>query len=136
MSDTIFTRIIKRELPAEILYEDELTLAFLDIRPVNPGHALVITKAPFINLYELDDENRNAVFQTVQKIATVLKRALNADGINVRINTEAAAGQDVFHFHAHVIPRFEGDGHEPWPGGTYAEGEKESVANKIRASLM
>lgn len=135
MADTIFTRIINREIPAEIVYEDEHTLAFLDIRPVNPGHALVITKKPFINLYELDDENRNAVFKTVQKMAIVLKKALGADGINVRINAEAAAGQDVFHFHAHVIPRFEGDGHEPWHGRPYAEGEKERIGEKIRASV-
>lgn len=136
MEKTLFTKIIDRELPADILYEDDLTIAILDIRPVNPGHVLVITKKPFANLYELDDESRDAAFRTVQKVAIALKKALAADGINVHVNCEAAAGQEVFHFHAHVIPRFLDDGFQHWHGrAAYAENEREAILQKIRSVL-
>jgi histidine triad (HIT) family protein len=131
----LFAKIARHEIPAEIVYEDELTLAFLDKRPINPGHTLVIPKKPFVNLYDLDDQTRDSIFKTVQKIAISLKQGLDADGVNVRINTESAAGQDVFHFHAHVIPRYENDGYENWHGKEYQEGEREIVGEKIRSAL-
>jgi histidine triad (HIT) family protein len=133
--DTIFSKIIRREIPADIVYEDEDTLAFLDINPVNPGHVLVVPKAPARNVFDIDEENWLALMRTVRKISRAVKDATHADGINIDINNEAAAGQIVFHSHVHIVPRFEGDHHVTRPHTTYAPGEAEAVAEKIRTEL-
>ena len=85
---TIFEQIIDREIPATIVYEDDYTLAFLDIAPVNIGHTVVIPKKHFKNLYEIDTETLHHIADTVQKVAIAIKKALNADGINIEQNNE------------------------------------------------
>lgn len=135
MEDTIFTKIIRREIPAEILYEDDETLAFLDINPVNPGHTLVIPKKPARNIFDIDEADWIAVMRTVHKLARVIREATGADGINIDVNNEPEAGQDVFHSHVHIVPRFAGDMHIMRPHKKYAPGEAEAVAKKIRANL-
>lgn len=135
MKDTIFAKIIRREIPAEIVYEDEDTLAFLDIAPNNPGHTLVIPKAYARNVLDIGEEDWLAVMRTARTLARAVKDAVGADGVNLMMNNEAAAGQEVFHAHLHIIPRFTTDQYERWPKKEYGEGEKAAVAQMIRAKL-
>jgi histidine triad (HIT) family protein len=107
--ETIFTKIINREIPAEIIYEDEVVMAFLDINPVNHGHTLVIPKTPFINAFDADAEIFGHMHKTALKIAQALKVSGLADGVNMVTNNGEAAGQEVFHSHLHIIPRKFGD---------------------------
>lgn len=135
MEDTIFAKIIRREIPADIVYEDEHTLAFLDVKPVNPGHTLVVPKKFARNIFDADEKTLSAVMRTVQKISIALRETLGAEGVGISINNESAAGQVVFHLHAHVIPRFFDDGIVPQHGTSYPTGESAKVAEKIRAKL-
>lgn len=136
MEDTIFMKIIRREIPANIVYEDADTLAFLDINPTNPGHTLVIPKKPFHNILDIDDETLAAVGRTTRKVAKAVKEAVGADGLNINTNNEPAAGQIIFHYHVHIIPRFRNDGFRLWPGKEYPDtSAAEEVAEKIRQAL-
>ena len=121
--------------PRKIVYEDADTLAFLDIKPVNPGHTLVIPKAPARNIFDIGEESFLAVMRTVRKLAPAVRDAVGAAGVNIHMNNEAGAGQEVFHLHVHIIPRMEGDGRELWHGGSYAPEEAAAVADTIRAAL-
>ncbi|MBI3305818.1 HIT family protein [Candidatus Nomurabacteria bacterium] len=135
-NDCIFCKIVKREIPAHKLHEDTETLAFLDINPVNIGHALVIPKKHFPNIYEIPEETLLHVIKTVKKISHAVKKGLKADGINVTMNNDPAAGQIVFHAHIHIIPRHINDGFSHWRGKRgYQEGEKEAVVQKITQAL-
>lgn len=134
-TDCLFCKIAARELPAQIIYEDAETLAFLDINPINPGHALVIPKKHSMDIFEIDEESWAAVMKTSRIVAHALEKALKTDGINLGMNNRAGAGQMVFHAHVHVMPRFEGDPHKPWPGKPYAEGEFAAMGDKIRSAL-
>jgi histidine triad (HIT) family protein len=137
MEPTVFERIIAREIPADIVYEDEETLAFLDIAPNNPGHTLVVPKEYSRNIFDISEESWLAVMRTAHKLAPAIMKAVGADGINIAMNNEAAAGQIVFHTHVHLIPRYEGDGFKHFPPGTYPkEGEDKLIAEKIRSELL
>jgi histidine triad (HIT) family protein len=131
-SETIFSKIIRKEIPAEIVYEDADVLAFLDILPNNPGHTLVIPKAPTRNLLTMDTANWVKVMEVVRILAPKIKEAVGAEGINLMMNNEPAAGQIVFHAHVHIIPRFSDDGYKHWEGAPYPEGELARVGEKIR----
>lgn len=135
MDDCIFCKIARKEIPSETVYEDADTLAFLDIKPNNPGHTLVIPKKHSQNLYDMDDHSLAAVMRTAQKVAKAIKKAVAADGINLAMNNESAAGQVIFHPHIHVIPRFAEDGYRHWPQKSYKEGEAAAIAEKIRAAI-
>ncbi len=106
--NNIFAKILRGELPCHKVYEDEHTLAFLDIMPRSPGHALVIPKAPARNILDVDPESFAHVIRTAKKIAIAGKKAFNADGITLQQFSEHAGGQVVFHLHVHVMPRVEG----------------------------
>ncbi len=106
---SIFSRIVSGDIPALKIYEDQATLAFMDISPASRGHCLVISKDEHADLYEMPPETLAAVGQAVQRVARGLRAALQPDGINIIQNNGAAAGQTVFHYHVHVIPRWEGD---------------------------
>ena len=108
--DCVYCKIIKKELPAFILYEDDLFLVILDRYPVTEGHTLIISKSHAKDIFELGADAAADVFTLAKKIAAGLKDALNCEGVNIVQNNGAAAGQSVFHFHAHVIPRRENDG--------------------------
>ena len=135
MSDDLFLKIAKGEIPSYKIYEDEYTFAFLDIAPNNPGHTLVIPKERFKNIYDVPEETLCRMMSVAKKISIAVKKATNADGINISMNNEPAAGQLVFHVHIHVIPRFKNDGYKPWGKKEYKEGEAEVVAESIRAEL-
>lgn len=133
--DTIFDKIIKGEIPAHKIYEDEHTFAFLDIAPTAKGHTLVVPKASTRNMLSVDQETFGHVMETVRFLSPKIKKAVKADGINIGINNEPAAGQVVFHLHAHIIPRFLDDGMKPWPGKKYKEGEATAVLDSIKKLL-
>lgn len=128
-------KIIRREIPAEIVYEDENTLAFLDIAPVSPGHTLVVPKKLVQNIFDADDTTLAAVMRTVRKIAPAVRDAVNADALNIHSNHGAAAGQIVFHLHMHLIPRFNEDQFVMWPHKEYKQDEASEIAEKIRSKL-
>lgn len=136
VGDTIFTKIIRRELPADIVYEDADTVAFLDIHPNNPGHTLVIPRKPFRNIFDVDDDTLAAVWRTVRKVARAVRDATDAEGLNIDTNNEAVAGQIIFHFHVHIIPRFPHDGYQRWKGKSYTDSAAAAhVAERIRQAL-
>ncbi len=106
---TIFEKIIAREIPADIIYEDDTVVAFLDIKPVHAGHALVVPKTPFTDIFTSDPKTLSHMMEVATTIGRRLKERLGADGVNLVMNNGAAAGQEVFHAHLHIIPRYEGD---------------------------
>jgi histidine triad (HIT) family protein len=107
--DTIFSKIISRETPADIVYEDDLVMAFLDIMPINHGHTLVIPKIAFTNMFDGDPDTLAHMMKVGQKIGLALKEAGLATGVNLIMNNGEAAGQEVWHSHLHVVPRLEND---------------------------
>jgi histidine triad (HIT) family protein len=107
--DCIFCKIVAGDLPASIVDEDERTIAFMDIAPANRGHALVIPRAHATDLAEIGVEDLQATILAAQRLARQAKERLGADGVNLLNSCGEAAWQTVFHFHIHVIPRYEGD---------------------------
>ncbi len=107
-SDNIFAKLLRQEIPAEVIYEDAATLAFMDIMPRSDGHCLVIPKTPCRNLLDASPEQVAAVAGVAQKLAVAAKTAFEADGVTVQQFNEAAGGQEVFHLHVHVLPRHTG----------------------------
>lgn len=108
--DCIFCDIVEGQAPADVVSEDGETLAFMDINPASPGHTLVIPRAHVRDIYGLDEETAAAVMKTTVRVAEAIKKALRPDGLNLVQSNERAGGQDVFHFHMHIIPRWYGDG--------------------------
>ena len=135
MSDCLFCKIIRGEIPSFKVYEDEKTLAFLDISPVNPGHTLVIPKNPSKNIFDISEEDWVSVGKAVRTLASAVEKAVGADGININMNNRPDAGQLVDHTHVHLIPRKKGDGLKLWPQKPYPEGEAESIVEKIRLEI-
>lgn len=134
--DCIFCKIVKGDIQSHKVYEDEATFAFLDISPINIGHVLVVPKAHYVNIYETPEKIMVQMMKTVKKISYAIKTGLKADGINVSMNNDPAAGQIIFHAHIHIIPRTKDDGFHHWKGKKpYQEGEKEVVAKKITSAL-
>lgn len=134
-ADCLFCKIIRGEVGSVKIYEDDETMAFLDIHPNTRGHALVVPKDHFENVYGLPAEIAARVMLTVQKIAVALKNAIDADGINIVINNESAAGQIIWHSHTHIIPRFNEDQGYLGQKYTYIGGEMEEIAEKVKAEL-
>lgn len=133
--DCIFCRIVAGEIPAERVYEDGETIAFLDIAPTRPGHVLVLPKKHVPNLEAIDGETLCAVIGVVKKIGAAVKVGLRRSGYNVVVNNDPIAGQVIPHLHFHVIPREAGDGLKPWPQGAYGPGEAESLAERLKRAL-
>ena len=130
--DCIFCKIIKGEIPKFTVYEDNDSIAFLDVNPVNPGHVLVMPKEHFANFEEVDEESLIATMKTVKKVGKSLKDNLGVLGYNVYENNDPVSGQVIHHLHFHVIPRHEGDGLELWHQGRYNHGQDEEILNKIK----
>jgi len=133
-NDNIFAKILRGELPAHKVYQDEKTFVFMDIMPRADGHMLVIPKTPARNILDASAEQMAAVMATVQKMAHAGMTAFGADGITIQQFNEAAGGQIVFHLHVHVLPRHDGD--KLRPPGTMADAQVlEAHAGKIRSAL-
>ncbi len=135
-NNCIFCKIISGEFSSYTLYEDEDFKVIFDISPVTKGHALLISKNHYKNLFELDDEVASKALVVVKKVATELKSQLNCDGFNLLQNNEEIAGQTVFHFHIHLIPRYKDDNVSliPTPG-KLDENNARELADKIFAKL-
>jgi histidine triad (HIT) family protein len=124
--DCIFCKILDGEIPAQIVDEDDHTIAFMDIAPATRGHALVIPRAHAADLLSIDADELQAVAVAAQRLAKRAKQRLHADGVNLINSCGAAAWQSVFHFHVHVIPRYDGDPLKlPW---IPAAGDSEEIA--------
>ncbi|MCX8152847.1 MAG: HIT family protein [Candidatus Bathyarchaeota archaeon] len=105
MSDScVFCKIVRKEAPASVVYEDEFVIAFMSIQPVNIGHTLVVPKKHYANLFEIPEEEHVYLYKIVKKIAHAVREAMSAAGIRIVQNNGAAAGQVIFHLHVHVIP--------------------------------
>lgn len=135
-NDCIFCKIIAGQVPALKVYEDDSVLAFLDIKPNHPGHTLVIPKDHIENIYGMPDETLCRITMVVRKVALAVKNGVDADGLNIIMNNESAAGQEVFHAHIHIIPRYNEDGFKHWPHQTYVQGQAEEVLEKIRTEIQ
>lgn len=135
MPDCIFCKIVRGELPSHKVYEDEKTLAFLDIHPVNAGHTLVIPKDHSTNIFDISAEDWVATAQAARRVALAIEKGLGADGVNIAMNNREHAGQVVPHPHIHVIPRYKGDGIKLMPQRSYLDGEADTSAQKIRDAL-
>ena len=136
MADCVFCKIVAKQIPASIVHEDEHTLAFMDLGQVNPGHVLVAAKAHAENVYALDDAQAGAVFRAVAKVARAVRDAFMPQGLSVYQANGTAAGQTVFHFHMHLVPRYENDGMNlTWPVKNPPREQLEANPAKIRARL-
>lgn len=136
----VFCQIISGDIPAHKVYEDENFLAFLDIKPINPGHTLIIPKNHYANLSEIPDTELSSIILIVKKVAALLAEKLNFTDYTISENNGPLAGQSVPHFHFHIIPRFENDILTDWDHKErrvgekeYAAGEAEEIIKKILA---
>ena len=136
MSDCVFCRIVAKEIPANIVCEDEHTLAFMDLGQVNPGHVLVATKAHVENVFGLNDIQAGAVFRTTANVARASRAAFKAPGMNLFQANGKVGLQTVFHFHMHVLPRWEDDGMSlAWPAKNPPRETLQAYGEKVRAAL-
>ena len=131
MDNCIFCKIANGEIPSATLYEDEDFRVILDVNPAAKGHALILPKAHAANIFELPDDKLQKAALLAKKVAAKLKDGLNCDGVNVLQNNGAAAGQTVYHFHMHLIPRHEGDNLGLiWKPGTLTDEDRLDVLNR------
>jgi histidine triad (HIT) family protein len=131
--DCLFCKIVAGEIPSERVDEDERTVAFMDINPATRGHALVIPRRHAANLLEIDAEDLSATLAAAQRLARTVSERLGADGVNLLNSCGPAAWQTVFHFHVHVIPRYEDDPLRlPWTPAPGDPAEIAAAAQQLR----
>jgi histidine triad (HIT) family protein len=136
MTDCVFCKIVAGQIPSTKVFEDEHTLAFMDIGHVNPGHTLVAVKRHAANVFELEETQAEEIARAIVKISRALKKAFEPEGLSVYQANGKAAGQTVFHYHVHLLPRHAGDGMElVWPVKNPPRAALEDYAAKIRAQL-
>ena len=129
----IFCKIANGEIPSATLYEDEDFRVILDLGPASKGHALILPKTHAANIYEISDEMAAKAMVLAKKMASKLTEVLNCDGFNIVQNNGEAAGQTVFHFHMHLIPRYKNDGVGiQWKPGTLTDEVKAEILEKVK----
>jgi histidine triad (HIT) family protein len=133
--NNVFAKVLRGEIPCHKIYEDEDTLAFLDIMPRTPGHALVITKEKARDLFDVSPQALARLMAVVQKLAPKIKDAMGAEGVLIQQFNGAAAGQTVFHLHVHIIPRKEGETLKPHAGKMEDQAKLAATAETIRKRL-
>ena len=134
MSDCIFCKIANGEIPSATLYEDEDFRVILDLGPASKGHALILPKAHAANIYEISDDMAAKAMILAKKMATKMTEALKCDGFNIVQNNGEPAGQTVFHFHMHLIPRYEGDQVGiTWKPGTLTDEVKNEILETLKS---
>lgn len=127
----IFCKIANGEIPSATLYEDKDFRVILDLGPATKGHALILPKNHFANLFEIPEDMDAKAFILAKKIAKKMKDVFGCDGVNIVQNNGVAAGQTVFHFHIHLIPRYEGDhAGVTWKPGTLTDEQREEILQK------
>lgn len=131
----IFAKILRGEIPAVKVYEDDRTLAFMDVMPEADGHVLVVPKEPAEDILDLSPDGLTAVMATVQRIAKAVDKALTPGGILIKQYNRAPAGQSVFHIHFHIVPRWEGVPMAPHGKVMVEASRLEPIAAKIRSAL-
>lgn len=135
-NDCIFCKIANGEIPSSTIYEDDLFRVILDLSPATKGHALILPKKHMANIFEMDEETAEKVFVLASRIAKAMKEALNCDGFNIVQNNGEIAGQTVFHFHMHIIPRYNDDGQQiNWVPKTSEAAERDMIAEQIKNAL-
>lgn len=135
-ADCVFCRIVARQIPASVVFEDAATLAFMDLGQVNPGHVLVACKAHADDIYGLDEAQAAAVFRSAARVARAVRDAFGPPGLSIYQANGKPAGQTVFHFHLHVLPRHEADGMQlVWPVKNPPRERLEEYCARIRARL-
>ncbi len=132
--NNIFGKILRGEIPAHKVYEDEVVLAFMDIMPRAEGHVLVIPKENARDLFDVSPQTLSALIKRVQHVAGVVRTALAADGMTLHQFSESAGGQVIFHLHFHILPRWEGVALRP-PGVMAEDAKLAAQAEKIRAAM-
>ena len=133
MSECIFCRIANGEIPSATLYEDDDFRVILDLGPASKGHALILPKSHAANIYELPDELAEKAMVLAKKMAGRMTEALECDGFNIVQNNGEVAGQTVFHFHMHLIPRYEGDQvNVTWKPGTLTDEVRDEIIGKLK----
>ncbi len=133
---TIFSKIVRGEIPCAKVLETDRALAFLDISPVNHGHVLLIPKEPIAVLADLSDDLSAHLGSLIPRLCRAVREATGAEALNVIANNGRIAGQTVDHVHWHIIPRYDGDAVRwPWPHASYADGEMERMRERIAAGL-
>ena len=136
MENCIFCKLVAKQIPATVVHEDEHTLAFMDLGQVNPGHVLVAVKKHAENLYALDDAQAGAVLRAAARVARAIRGAFNPEGLSVYQANGKAAGQTVFHYHVHLVPRHDGDGMAlTWPVKNPPREKLVEYAGRIQALL-
>lgn len=135
MKDCIFCRILKGKLPSYTIYENDKVIVFLDIVPVNKGHALVVPKKHFETILDCEDNILKEIIVVAKKVTPAILKAVNSGGFNLGINNKKVAGQLVPHLHLHIMPRFEDDDHKLWSGKAINKSELKETANKIKSLL-
>lgn len=136
MADCIFCKIVKGELPCYKLYEDDAVISFLDIFPVQPGHALVVPKKHSVDIFDTDEETMMRMMAVAKKIAPAVMKGAKADAINIGMNNREAAGQEVSHAHLHVIPRYKGDGLKTWKQSPFKDDRhKQELCEAIKKEM-
>lgn len=134
--DCIFCKIISGEIPSATIYENSKFKVIMDIAPANKGHVLILPKEHFDNIYDIDTATAGQLFELAALVARALKSVLDCDGMNILQNNGTVAGQTVFHFHMHIIPRYEGDTvNMGWKELSYEDGEMEQLREAIRKEL-
>lgn len=136
METCLFCEIVKGTIPSHTVYEDDAVVAFLDIRPVNPGHLLIIPKAHVSNYLEAPIETVAMLARVTRQLAPAVLKAVGANAFNIGVNCGRDAGQVVFHLHFHLMPRFPDDGHQLWKGREEYAATLPEVAEKIKQSLV
>jgi len=134
-TNNIFAKILRGEMPATKVYEDEVALAFMDIMPRGDGHVLVIPKVPARGILDMPPEALGSYMEGVQKVAAAVKAGMGADGLTLQQFNETSGGQVVFHIHFHVLPRWEGVALKPHTGQMEKPEVLAAHAAKIRAAL-
>lgn len=134
-NNNVFAKILRGEIPAVKVYEDEKSFAFMDVMPEADGHVLVVPKEPAVDLLDLSSAGLSALMATVQKVAKAVDTALKPDGILIKQYNRAAAGQSVFHIHFHIVPRWEGVPMAPHGKLMVEAARLEPIAAKIRSAL-
>ena len=131
--DCTFCKIAEGKIPACVIYDDSKIMAFLDIFPIRPGHALVIPKKHSLDVFDTDEEIMVLMAAVAKKISPAVMEGMGADGINIGMNNRVAAGQEIMHAHIHVIPRFKDDGLKAWSKDLFRDDKhKQEVYGKIR----
>lgn len=135
--DCIFCKLANGDIPVDAVYEDDVVKVIFDAGPASEGHVLILPKEHADGIYDLTDAQAEHIFKTAKKIAIAMRATLDYDGMNVVQNNGEAAGQTVFHFHMHLIPRYKGDDvNVGWKPGSLSDEKRAGLLEKIKSGLM